>query len=332
MENKNKNLIVTLADNNYADTAKQLFSSLYFNSGWEGDYLLITDDGLKAETKAWFEEKGIIVYSPPLIETDSFKYQERKFPPLLLSEFYLFTDYFKKWDKIIFLDSDIIVTASLNPLLNLTGFNALKIANFCLRNEFSQDKQLLEKTQLTKNYNLSAPAFNSGVFVFDTSIIKPDTLDTLIALYRRYKTIGLYGDEPILNLYFYQNWSEIPVSYNLDPNYIREYYGLKPEQNVAAVIHCGWSKKPWDEASPYYPLWLENLKKADKIDLSNRLSATKEISAEEIKKFNRRLKRNHWPRRIYLLLDRQIGRLGKIINKYFPKLYKLIKPNNGKQS
>lgn len=327
METKNKNLIVTLADNNYADTAKQLFSSLYFNSGWDGDYLLITDDGLNTETKTWFEKKGIIVYSPPLLDTASFAYQERKFPPVLLSEFYLFTDYFKKWDKIIFLDSDIIVTASLRPLLELTGFNALKIENFSLRNEFSQDKELLEKTKLTKNYNLSAPAFNSGVFVFDTNIIKPDSLADLMNLYERYKTISLYGDEPILNLYFYQNWKEIPVSYNLDPNYIRECYGLKLEQNVAAVIHCGWSKKPWDKTSPYYPLWLENLNKADKIDLSNRLPAAKEISAQEIKKFNRRLKLKRWPRRIYLLLDKQIGRLGLLIKKMSPKIYYKISKN-----
>ena len=31
-----KNLLVTLADNNYIDQAKQVFSSVYFNAGWSG--------------------------------------------------------------------------------------------------------------------------------------------------------------------------------------------------------------------------------------------------------------------------------------------------------
>ena len=33
--------MVTLADENYIDQAKQLFSSVYWNSGWKGDYMLL---------------------------------------------------------------------------------------------------------------------------------------------------------------------------------------------------------------------------------------------------------------------------------------------------
>src|SRR5680860_332242 len=119
MSNKyKKNLIVTLADRNYLDTARQLFSSLYFNGEIKGDYMLITN-GLSDKEKSWFENKGIIVYSPPLIDNVYFN-QHRNYPPLLLSKFYLFSDYFKKWNKIIFLDADAIVQGSLKNLLKLT--------------------------------------------------------------------------------------------------------------------------------------------------------------------------------------------------------------------
>ena len=55
-----KNLLVTLADKNYLDAAKQLFSSVYFNSGWNGDYMLLSYDIPKKELQ-WFRDRGIIV-------------------------------------------------------------------------------------------------------------------------------------------------------------------------------------------------------------------------------------------------------------------------------
>jgi hypothetical protein len=35
-------LIVTIADIKYLDAAKQLFSSIYWNAGWKGDYMLLS--------------------------------------------------------------------------------------------------------------------------------------------------------------------------------------------------------------------------------------------------------------------------------------------------
>jgi lipopolysaccharide biosynthesis glycosyltransferase len=108
-----KDLIVTLADANFVDQAKQLFSSVYFKAGWAGDYLLLTNN-LSDLDRAWFENKGIIVYNQPLISKEAFS--EKAYPPLLFSKFYLFTRYFKKWRKVIFLDADIIVRGSLEEL------------------------------------------------------------------------------------------------------------------------------------------------------------------------------------------------------------------------
>lgn len=49
-----KNLIVTLADKNYIDQAKQLFSSVYFNAGWNGDYMLLAHEISESELR-WFK-------------------------------------------------------------------------------------------------------------------------------------------------------------------------------------------------------------------------------------------------------------------------------------
>lgn len=37
-------LLVTLADSSYLDQATQLFSSVYHNAGWRGDYMLLAHE------------------------------------------------------------------------------------------------------------------------------------------------------------------------------------------------------------------------------------------------------------------------------------------------
>ena len=57
MNNKTKkNLLVTLAGKNYIKQAKQLFSSVYWNAGWKGDYMLLSYKIPEKELK-WFKKK-----------------------------------------------------------------------------------------------------------------------------------------------------------------------------------------------------------------------------------------------------------------------------------
>ena len=55
-----KNLLVTLADRNFLDQAKQLFSSVYWNAGWDGDYMLLAFKIPEQELE-WFRKKRILV-------------------------------------------------------------------------------------------------------------------------------------------------------------------------------------------------------------------------------------------------------------------------------
>lgn len=60
MKNIKHNLIVTLANRRYLNHAKQVFSSLYFNAGWDGDYMLLAHQIPKQELE-WFSKRGILV-------------------------------------------------------------------------------------------------------------------------------------------------------------------------------------------------------------------------------------------------------------------------------
>ena len=55
-----KNLFVTLADKNYLDQIKQLFSSIYFNAGWNGDCMLLSHEIADSDLE-WFQSRGILV-------------------------------------------------------------------------------------------------------------------------------------------------------------------------------------------------------------------------------------------------------------------------------
>ena len=80
------NLLVTLADKNYIDQAKQLFSSVYFNSGWKGDYMLLAHEIHEGELK-WFRDKGILIKKcRPLYDKGI-----AHLPPAMLDKFYLST-------------------------------------------------------------------------------------------------------------------------------------------------------------------------------------------------------------------------------------------------
>ena len=109
--NNKKNLLVTLADKNYVKQAKQLFSGVYFNAGWKGDYMLLSHNIPEKELK-WFRKKGILIKKcKPVIKFKKVRYSET-----VVSKFYLFTTEFKKWRNIVYLDGDIIVNASLDRL------------------------------------------------------------------------------------------------------------------------------------------------------------------------------------------------------------------------
>jgi hypothetical protein len=161
-----KDVIVTIGNEKFVDQAKQLFSSVYFNSGWKGDYLLLAH-GIPEEKLAWFKEKGILIKKCDEIDTGLIG--KFKCPAARTLKFALFTRFFKKWRTIVYLDADIIVKGCLDDLVHKNGFWACQ-ENLRLKDHFISSPSSL-RTELKKEYNLKQPAFNSGVMVFDTQII-----------------------------------------------------------------------------------------------------------------------------------------------------------------
>ena len=281
-----KHLLVTLADKNYVEQAKQLFSSVYFNAGWEGDYMLLSYDIPEKDFK-WFRDKGILVkkvnpeyfkFKKERVSIISFKDMPTKvshnhiIPWSVVScKFFLFTSYFKRWRKVIYLDGDINVRAPINNLIKKKGFNAVgdyghKKAS--LNGQFFSSNEDNHKLfdQLNQNYDLKSTPFNSGVMVFDTNIITKKTFCKFKKIFIKYAHLSAFHEQSLLNLCFHNKWNKLSHIYNLEPRDIK--LSLEKINKVPAIIihFLGGDYKPWDKKNPFYEEWKNNLKKADNIN------------------------------------------------------------------
>lgn len=320
-----KNLLVTLADKNYIDQAKQLFASVYFNAGWKGDYMLLAHK-IPEDKLRWFREKGILVKKCQPIYGR--KIGRKKLPPIALGKFYLFSPEFKKWNNVIYLDTDIIVRASLDRLTKIKGLAACP-SNLMYK-KFVKPKFKYEKTydRLKKNYDLKERAFNSGVMVFNTKIITKKTFSKLVKLFHKYKKITIGGDEPIINLLFYKKWTRLPAVYNIPPIIMLRIYNTKPNEIRGIILHFPARDKPWLSKNPFYEEWKNNLNKANLIDLKNILPAREYWTKKNIEEYcnylqkrsNRFLYRRYvW--KTWLTIDKTIGLIGILLRKNSPSVY-----------
>ncbi len=276
-----EHVLTTLADQNFIPQAKQLFSSAYWNGGWQGDFLLLAHE-IPKEDLRWFREKGIIVF--PCRALGEGIIGERQHPATVLSKFYLFTPFFKQWKTVVYLDADIIVKASLERLTETTGFLAPNATGLNFKKEFSRKNRKLFK-ELRESYSLRGRAFNTGVFAFNTDFIQDNSFDEITALYRKFGPLNLCGEEGTFNLYFYRQWKMLSVVYNAYPKYMNDTYGLGYERLRAIIVHFVESIKPWDLGSPFHAEWTRNLKRADAMNFSQRPAPVKVWTEEEEKKY-----------------------------------------------
>lgn len=246
-------LVVTCADSHYLNQAKQLFSSLYFTNQWSFDVMLITDS---IQEKEWFTERGIQVreFAIPVKYTEGPAYKSTYL------KFNIFTKEFKRWDKIIYLDTDIIVVGDISGLLDCKGFNAC-------RDPLNLSQQF---HKLPPGISPDANAFNAGVLVFDTCLISDTTFSELLTLNDTLAPSLIYQEQSILNLYFYGRWNPLPHMYNYHP-YTHRFSFPEPlfdcrDISVSILHFFGKGRKPWFPDSPYFGIYNDFLKKSEVID------------------------------------------------------------------
>ncbi|MBN1389805.1 MAG: hypothetical protein JXA22_04080 [Candidatus Thermoplasmatota archaeon] len=329
------NVIVTLSDSNYIDQARQLFSSIYFNSGWTGDYLLLAHD-LTADEKKWFTDRGIYVRDVHTLRTKNFAW----LPGTVLDKFYLFDEWMRRWDQVLYIDADTTVEASLAPLIGLKGIWASPdFHDRKLRGQFIEPRRSGTEREKKKaldrlygSFDVNAVSFNSGVILYETAALPDDPFNRSIELYNDLEPIVLH-DQSILNLLLYGKWSSLPLAYNNYFLYKRVPWSMRFEKYGGIINHYVLDKVWNTKNQDYYPRWKCLLERADMIDLERRPVAQKELTDHQVMKISHVLSTST-PFRDSLCvkvhrsvnsIDRSIGRIGMRLNEVSPGLYRMIR-------
>ena len=251
-------LFVTLADEKYVEQAKQLFSSVYWNAGWSGDYMLLSHR-IKEEDLQWFRRKGILVRKcKPL-----FKGSPGGMSAVLTSKFHLFRPEFKRWSNIIYCDADAIVRGSLDSCKRIGGFCSVRdyvprLGGHLVAEE-SIEKRGLDRNscgdllrEIGEEYDLRRPAFCAGFFAFNTDIIGDHTFHELVQMMKRYHYVSEHGDQLVMNLFFYGNWRQLPPVYNMQLLNEDNRWWLRPDHMRGIILHFITEDKPWTERNYFY--------------------------------------------------------------------------------
>lgn len=333
-----KNLLVTLADGNYIEQAKQLLSGAFRNAGWKGDYMLLAYR-IPEKDLTWFRDRGILVKKCEAIMAEP-ETRIGHAPLTTLSKFYLFTTEFKKWKNIVFLDGDIIIRGSLDTLAQVKGFAAARILNIfrtTLRGQFHQRTKKNQKLfdEVAGQYDLKRPAFNAGVMAFHTDIICEDDFQNLKSILFRFRDIIAISEETVLNIFFYDRWTELSQVYNVCPGYELYLSGCDAGHLKAIILHT-YSNfpggKPWLSTSPLYSEWKSNLDMADRMEVTKTQAPKKILSDQEEQQDDEYLK-NLQKRYFYKLYSYKMRyfctynhfRLsaGAYLRKEYPRIHKL---------
>ena len=117
----------------------------------------------------------------------------------IFMKFYFFDVFFKKWDVVFAMDAGMIVFGKLHT--------------WGLRGQFSFQMLDAPSRLALSEYDLDGDDyFQSCILVYDTRILKKNTVDDLFSLAEQFP--GARGDQPILNLYFMCKlglWRQIPL-------------------------------------------------------------------------------------------------------------------------
>ena len=133
--------------------------------------------------------------------------------------------------KVLYLDSDIIVTSNLTELFNtsLDDYPLGAVPDFPISNE----------------------EFNSGVLLIDTDMWRKENISEELFELTIAHHEHVYGDQGIFNILFKDRWKHLDITYNLQVGqdahryYLGDYGWYDLFDGVPNIIHYTTENKPW---------------------------------------------------------------------------------------
>lgn len=241
--------IVTSADKNFIPGVKALHKSLVKNANISFDFILIAHG--KEEN---FDDLDVIkVFNPELVGAPT----SSKWPesiPAMYSRV-LIPRLFPEYDRVLWLDSDIIVLKSLGKLvtIDMEGFPVAATSPGATfqREELRYLPFQLEKPELFENINL-VKSIQAGMILFDINEWNSRGLDRIIDSLLTSNIKFKFVVQGLLSMALMGQFKEVPYNWNCPVSWVGRY-----DLKTVHVLHYvgGKGRNPWQTNMKLGELW-----------------------------------------------------------------------------
>lgn len=275
--NKDGITVVFSSDNNYAPYLGVAIHSLLDHTSLENFYdIIIIDAGISPHHKERLKNMGqdrenvaIRFLSTRSLE-NNIKALHATGHVTITTYYRLFiADLLKEYDRVIYLDCDVILCSDIASLWNVDmEGNPLAAVLDIGVSESNSPWSLGAKEYLVSHLDMKNPEryFNSGVLVMDLTRIRAERL---IPEFLRVANINhrYMHDQNVLNVVCENRWKELPSRWNFylhmqelkgfSPQVIRAYL-LQLKNKDFSIVHYITARKPWVALETLMaPLWWE---------------------------------------------------------------------------
>lgn len=226
-------VFVTLCDKTYFSKACRTIGELKTNGQWKGDIVLLAIDFYPSPLD------GVLIWNVGHIDTTTLVHQLHEHPIQPMDDnrhfgklyqwdkLRIFSDHFKKWERVVFLDAGIRVFDSVQPLLDVDWRGKFLAPDdsdpydngnrFCSQLDLKANSEAVQR--LFQEYPetiLNEHYFLNCIFMFDTSIIDENMLPSMIEDMNKFP-ICMCNEMGIMNLWMtfrLRVWQPFPQKVN----------------------------------------------------------------------------------------------------------------------
>ena len=215
-------VFVTLCDSHYYIRAKQTILELQQAGQWSGDIVLMAIDfepepisGVEIHRISHISTDALLeAYTKhPLIHSHDNRWKTKLYQ---WDKLQVFTDFFRRWERVIFLDAGIRILTDVQPLLDLEWRGSLlgpNVSGHPTSNDSSRFHCQIDKLSNPNVYQSLIEEFTESIineknyllncmFVFDTKLLDQIPYQELVDTMNRYP-IATCNEMTIMNLVFH---------------------------------------------------------------------------------------------------------------------------------
>lgn len=216
-----RTVFVTLCDRAYLEKAQATIHQLRTRGEWYGDTVLITVDFDAPEE--FLEKYSVVQYRIQHIDT-SLLLKAYETHPLASDDnrhigkltqwdkFYVFSEYFRKWERVLFMDAGMHIYTSIHIMFSLPWRGKLVAPSG--GDPYSEENRLA--TQIRDRENPDAAAvlyadypqhlfgaqdFLNGIFIYDTVLLDKTNIANMVVAMNKYPLCG-NNEMTIMNIIF----------------------------------------------------------------------------------------------------------------------------------